>query len=131
MHTSELARAAGVAVSTVRFYERQGLLPAPARQGNGYRVYGAEDVRTVRFLRRGQDLGFTLAELSAFTRLSGAGRTSGVLAADVAEHAHRKVAQIDERIADLVRTRDAIAQLLAAQCLDTNAPCPIVEALAG
>ncbi|NAZ85349.1 MerR family DNA-binding transcriptional regulator [Kineococcus sp. T90] len=119
VRTPELARAAAVAVSTVRFYEREGLLPAPARQRDGYRAYTAEDVRTVRFLRRGQglDLGFTLAELAAFTRLSGAARSSGVLAADVAEHAHRKV--------------DEIAQLLAAQCLDTSAPCPVVEALAG
>jgi MerR family mercuric resistance operon transcriptional regulator len=131
MRTSELARAADVAVSTVRFYEREGLLPAPTRQRNGYRFYTAQDVRTVRFLRRGQDLGFTLAELSAFTQLSGAARTSGVLAADVVEHAHRKMAQIDDRIADLSRTRDAIAQLLAAQCLDASTPCPIIEALAG
>ena len=131
MRTSELARLAGVAVSTVRFYERDGLLPAPARDRNGYRAFTADDVRTVRFLRRGQDLGFTLAELAAFTRLSGAARASGVLAADVAEHARRKIAEIDDRIDDLTRTRAAISQLLAAQCLDADAPCPIVDALAG
>ncbi|GAB7193414.1 Hg(II)-responsive transcriptional regulator MerR [Kineococcus sp. NUM-3379] len=131
MRTSDLARLAGVAVSTVRFYERNGLLPAPARDRNGYRAYTADDARTVRFLRRGQDLGFALAELAAFTRLSGEARASGVLAADVAELARRKITEIDGRIDDLTRTRDAITQLLAAQCLDADAPCPIIEALAG
>lgn len=131
MRTAELARAAGVAVSTLRFYERRQLLPAPHRDRNGYRSWTADDVRTVRFLRRGQELGFTLAELSTFSAVSAQTRATGAVAADVAERARAKLAEIDARIADLARTREAIAALLAAQCLAPDAPCPVVAALAG
>ncbi|WP_432513619.1 MerR family transcriptional regulator [Kineococcus sp. SYSU DK001] len=131
MRTSELARAAAIPVSTLRFYERRGVLPAPGRDPNGYRSWTEEDVRTVRFLRRGQELGFTLAELSTFSAVSAQTRATGVVAADVAEQAFAKLAEIDARIADLVRTREAIAGLLAARCLDPGAACPVVEALAG
>lgn len=130
MLTSDLAHAAGVAVSTLRFYERQGLLDEPSRGPNGYRDYTDDDVRTVRFLRRGQELGFTLGELSSFQRMSAASRAGGAIAGEVAEHARAKIDEIDERIADLAATRDAIVSLLATQCLDPATPCPVVEALA-
>lgn len=130
MLISELARRAEVPVSTVRFYERRDLLAAPDRTSGGYRDYTADDVRTVRFLRRGQELGFTLAELDGFVRVSATARASRTSAADVAEQGRAKMADIDARICDLARTRDAIASLLAAQCLDPDAPCPVVDALA-
>lgn len=130
MRISELARRAQVPVSTIRFYERRGTLPVPARALNGYRVYSSEDVRIVRYLRRGQELGFTLGELSAFARLSEETRAAGTVAHDVARQAHDKITEIDARIADLTRTRDAIAGLLDAQCLDPRAACPIIDALA-
>ncbi|WP_235038159.1 heavy metal-responsive transcriptional regulator [Microbacterium sp. 18062] len=130
MRISELAQRAGVPVSTVRFYERNDILPVPERGLNGYRVYSADDVRTVRYLRRGQELGFTLRELSTLTRLSEDVRASGIVAGDVAQQARDKIAEIDGRIADLARTRDAIAGLLDAQCLDPEATCPIIDTLA-
>jgi DNA-binding transcriptional MerR regulator len=131
MRISELARASGVAVSTVRYYERDGILPDPGRDPNGYRAYRDEDVRVVRYLRRGQGLGFTLSELHALALVSERTRATGVLAAEVADQARDKIAEIDERIADLTRTRNAITGLLDAQCLDPQAECPIIEALAG
>ena len=63
MHIGELARSAQVNVQTIRFYERQGLLPRPARTGAGYRCYEARDLERVIFIKRNQELGFTLAEI--------------------------------------------------------------------
>ena len=76
---SELAAHAGVKVSTIRFYERAGLLPAVKRGANGYREYDEDDARHVRFLRRGQELGFTLTELSAFAALTGGAVSASIV----------------------------------------------------
>jgi MerR family transcriptional regulator, copper efflux regulator len=62
MLIGELANAADVGVETIRFYERKGLLPEPPRSDAGYRLYDAEAVRRVRFIRKAKDLGFTLSE---------------------------------------------------------------------
>ena len=63
MHIGELARSAQVNVQTIRFYERQGLLPRQARTAAGYRSYEARDLERVIFIKRNQELGFTLAEI--------------------------------------------------------------------
>lgn len=131
MRIAELARLAGVKVSTVRFYERSGLLAEPARTSGGYRDYSPEDAVRLRFLRRGQELGFTLAELHDFDRLSRASRAAGATAGDVADEAQRKLREIDAKIADLQRTRSALAGLLEQQCLDPSVVCPVVDALGG
>lgn len=63
MHIGDLARSAAVNVQTIRFYERQGLLPAPLRNESGYRCYDENDRERVIFIKRNQELGFTLAEI--------------------------------------------------------------------
>lgn len=63
MHIGELARQAAVNIQTIRFYERQGLLPAPSRNSSGYRWYQKSDLDRVTFIRRNQELGFTLEEI--------------------------------------------------------------------
>jgi MerR family copper efflux transcriptional regulator len=65
MHIGELARSAQVNVQTIRFYERQGLLPRPPRTAAGYRLYDARDLERVIFIKRNQELGFTLAEIQS------------------------------------------------------------------
>lgn len=127
MLISELAAAAGVKVSSIRFYERRGILASPLRTSGGYREYDQADVDRVRFLKRGQELGFTLVELGAMTALTG---TSGPMSGEVSALGNAKLAEIDERIADLTRVRGALAGLLAAQCIEPDVPCPIVGALA-
>ncbi len=123
MTIGQLARAAGVRASTLRFYERRGLLVPASRSGAGYRRYGETELARVRFLRRAQELGFTLAELGALLVLSrGASMTRAV--------AREKIAEIERRIADLGRVRRAISHLLAADCIASEAPCPIIAALA-
>jgi DNA-binding transcriptional MerR regulator len=131
MRIAELASRAGVKVSTVRFYERRGFLAQPARTSSGYRDYDDAAVRQLRFLRRGQELGFTLAELTDFAGLSASVRSGVVEAGSVTATAVSKLAEIDSRIRDLQRTRDAIDLLLSQQCIDAASECPIVEALAG
>ncbi|MEP7765761.1 MerR family transcriptional regulator [Sanguibacter sp. 25GB23B1] len=130
MRIAELAARARVKVSTVRFYERRGVLAAPSRTSSGYRDYDDAALRQLRFLRRGQELGFTLAELVEFTELSTGLRSGTVDARSVAVAARGKLDEIDARIVDLHRTRDAIEALLSQQCLDPSAPCPVVSALA-
>ena len=70
MKIGTLARQADVAIDTVRYYERQGLLPAPERTQSGYRSYAADDVARLRFIRRAKTLGFTLAEIRELLALS-------------------------------------------------------------
>lgn len=122
----ELARAASVPISTLRFYERRGLLSAATRTRAGYRQFTEDDAARVRFLRRAQELGFTLAELRELLALS---RKRTVIGGEVAKRGNAKLTEIDTRIADLRRVRRALAELLAAQCTDPDVPCPIVAAL--
>ena len=72
MHIGELARSASVNVQTIRFYERQSLLPRPPRSDAGYRVYEARDLERVIFIKRNQELGFTLAEIKELLEIHGA-----------------------------------------------------------
>lgn len=127
MLISELAAASGVKVSTIRFYERKGILEEPTRSYGGYRTYVSADVDRVRYLKRGQDLGFTLGELAGLLSVTG---TAGPISGEIAALGSAKLAEIDDRIVDLVRVREALAGLLAAQCIEPDVPCPIIEALA-
>lgn len=122
MLIGDVAAAAGVEVSTVRFYERRGLLRPVGRTGGNYRRYAADAPTTVRFVRRAQRLGFTLAEIAAVLALGTA--PDGVLRELLAA----KRADIDERIADLQRMRAAV-DLLAQRGVDPDAPCPVVASL--
>jgi MerR family mercuric resistance operon transcriptional regulator len=127
MTIGELARSAAVRISTLRFYERRGLLRPTARTAAGYRVFSAEDVARVRFLRRAQELGFGLAELAQMLALS---HQRTVRRRDLAAVGATKLAELDQRIADLRRMRRAVAGLLSQPCIDPEAPCPIVASLA-
>jgi len=127
MLISELAAAADVKVSTIRFYERRGILASPERTSGGYRAYDQADVDRVRYLKRGQELGFTLVELSGMIALTG---TAGPLSGDISALGNAKLTEIDDRIADLLRVRGALAGLLEAQCIEPDVPCPLIGALA-
>ncbi|WP_448098210.1 heavy metal-responsive transcriptional regulator [Luteibacter yeojuensis] len=123
-----IAQSAGVAIDTIRFYEREGLLPEPRRRPSGYREYDQSAVSRLRFIRRAKDLGFTLEEIRELLALS-ADRHGGV--EGVRERAAARLHAIDERIAELQRVRDGLAELVEA-CPGHGAPedCPILKALA-
>ncbi|GAB2857521.1 MerR family transcriptional regulator [Lentzea nigeriaca] len=115
MRISELARAAGVGISTVRFYERRGLVVPTARTHGGYRHYDEEALRRLKFIRRAQRLGFTLTELEQLLDVDEFG--------DVITE---KVAQIEERIRDLDRVRLALLEVAEN---GVQEQCPIIAAL--
>ena len=123
-----IAQSAGVAIDTIRFYEREGLLPEPRRRPSGYREYDQATVSRLRFIRRAKDLGFTLDEIRELLALS-ADRHVGV--EGVRERAAARLLAIDERIAELQRVRDGLSELVDA-CPGHGAPedCPILKALA-
>ena len=85
MFISEAAREAGVNVQTLRYYERRGLLPAPPRGGSGYREFPADAVQVVRFIKRAQELGFTLDEVEELIELRGVKRSERQRVRAVAE----------------------------------------------
>ena len=120
----KLARRAGVGIDTVRFYEREGLLPSPARTASGYRLYAAADADRVRFVRRAKALGFTLAEIRELLRLAAGHGTR----ASVKKLAQRRLADLERKLAEMTAIRDALSHLVA-QCSGEGAVqgCPIIE----
>lgn len=125
----ELAKRGGVGVETVRFYERQGLLDEPERKSSGYRQYDAQTVQVLRFIRRAKELGFTLKEIKSLLEI----RTDvSTPRAEVRQQARKKVAEIDEKIADLNRMREGLQSLIN-QCHGNGSivGCPILNALQG
>lgn len=129
LRIGELARAAGIGVETVRFYEREGLIPAPPRRASGYRMYPPETIDRLRFIRRAKDLGFSLSEINDL--LSLAGHPEGDRS-EVKRIAEDKLDEIERRIRDLQNVRAVLAHLTL-QC-SGHGPihdCPIIESLAG
>lgn len=124
---SQLARAAGVGVETVRFYERKGLLDAPARKDSGYRQYDDDAVERLKFIRRAQQVGFTLKEIQDLLALRD---DPDARRADVRERAGEKVADIDAKVRDLLAMRASLTALLESCEGDGPASgCPIITAL--
>ena len=122
-----VAKRVGVAIDTIRYYEREGLLPEPLRRASGYRSYDESAIAQLHFIRRAKLLGFTLEEIRDLLALS-ADRQRGVKA--VKQRAQQRLAAIDTRIAELQRVRDGLEQLVEA-CPGHGAPeqCPILRAL--
>ena len=109
MRTSEAARQARVNPQTLRYYERRGLLPEPERTGSGYRAYSPAAVRVVRFVRRAQVLGFTLAEVEELLELADGGPDGCAAARGLATG---KIADLQARIADLRAMQNALTRLV-------------------
>jgi Hg(II)-responsive transcriptional regulator len=123
----QVARAADVNTETIRYYEREGLLPEPPRTPAGYRQYTDDAVRRVRFMKRAQTLGFTLAEIGVLLRLR---VKRGTACKAVVAEANGAIERIDGKIRELRRMRSALGTLADA-CRDRRAlpGCPILEAL--
>jgi MerR family mercuric resistance operon transcriptional regulator len=123
----KVAHSAGLAIDTVRYYEREGLLEKPARSTSGYRHYRPDVIARLRFIRQAKDLGFSLSEIKELLALR---VTPGKSCADVRAHAEHKIADVDRRIASLKRVRGALVRLASA-CSGKGpvSQCPILEAL--
>ena len=105
--TSEVAEHAGVNVQTIRYYERRGLLPEPPRRPSGYRNYSEDDVTRVRFIKRAQEIGFTLAEIQDMLSL----RADPDAAAEMKQRSEAKIQEIDEKIRDLEQVKRRLSEL--------------------
>jgi len=123
----EVAKRAGVNLQTIRYYERRGLLPRPPRTASNYRLYPQDSVRRVLFIKRAQELGFTLKEIKELLSLRAAPRAR---CADVRNRAEAKVRDIDEKMHALDAIRKALTRLIG-ECSGKGSvtECPILDAL--
>jgi DNA-binding transcriptional MerR regulator/copper chaperone CopZ len=130
MTISRAAELAGVGVETIRFYERRGLIAQPVRpRTGGYRFYDNEIVERIRFIRQGQELGFSLREIEELLSLRA---DPGADCGDVRTQAVSKREEVDRKIAQLQHIRSALDELIAT-CPGGGAlrACTIIDAMAG
>ncbi|SRR5690349_13866267 len=126
MWIGRTAKAAGVNVQTLRYYERRGLIGRARRGRSGYREYSGDAVEIVRFIKRAQELGFSLDEIEQLTKLRSVRRGDRHRVRVLAE---RKIVEIDRKIAHLHAMREALAALVASCHRGDAVDCPIIEAL--
>ncbi|MBI3377367.1 MAG: MerR family transcriptional regulator [Nitrospirae bacterium] len=123
----QLAKKAGVNIDTIRYYEKQGLIPKPSRRESGYRQYSQDSVKRILFIKRAKDLGFSLKEIFELLSLRLDSRTK---CGDVKKRADIKIAEIEGKIQTLRRMNAALVKLVKA-CEENKqaGECPILEAL--
>lgn len=119
------AKAAGVNVETIRFYQRKGLLLEPARSYGSIRRYGTADVSRVLFVKSAQRLGFSLNEIGELLRLQ-----DGTHCEEASRLAERKLKDVREKLADLTRMEAALSDLVGAcHAAEGDVFCPLIAAL--
>jgi MerR family mercuric resistance operon transcriptional regulator len=123
----ELSRGTGVNIETIRYYERIGISPAPPRTASGRRVYGPAESRTLTFIRRARELGFTLDEIRTMLPLSG--ENGRATCGEVREVAARHLADIRSKIADLHAMEQVLAVTVARCDAGELSGCPVIETL--
>lgn len=104
----KLAKAGGVGVETVRFYERNGLMPEPERLPSGYRIYNENSLVLLKFVQRAKHMGFTLGEIKELLELSNSPKAD---CGDTCAKADEKIADIELRIADMQHMKKALGDL--------------------
>jgi len=121
-----LARAAEVGIETIRYYQKLNLLPIPAPSGMTFRQYPVALIKRIRFIKRSQDLGFTLGEIASLLALE-----DGTDRVAIREIANARLGDINRRIADLERMRSILTHRIQ-ECKTTSRtkPCPIISAFA-
>jgi MerR family transcriptional regulator, copper efflux regulator len=123
----QLAKAAGVNIQTIRYYERRGILKPTEKRDSGYRLYGADAVKTVKFIKHAQELGFSLEEIRDLMRLRApsTGRCEGVRI-----RASKKLTDVQEKIAMLQGIEVTLKKLIK-DCEDnkTSQKCPIIDSM--
>lgn len=130
MRISALAEASGVSIDTIRYYEKQGLLPTPRRTPGGLRDYGPDTIRQLAAIRRAKALGFSLAEIRELLTL---GTEAAADAEAVRQRASERLAETEAELVELMRQRDELAALVEA-CAGghtTRSECPILIDLWG
>ncbi len=127
MKIGELSSLSGLSVDTIRFYEKQGLIPPPRRTDANYRMYDADTPRRLIFIRKARDLGFTLQEIGQLLALSEDGHAG---AGDVKERAQAKLRDLDRKISEMKAMRLSLEKLVSTCSGDgPSYECPILAAL--
>lgn len=121
----QVAKRSGVGIETIRFYERKGVIPKPSRTDAGYRKYDLGIVRRLHFIRRAQELGFSLKEISQLLALRVTPKSN---CAEVKKRATAKLDEINSKISDLQRMRTTLQEVTDA-CVASKpiADCPILN----
>ena len=122
----EMSRRSGVNIETIRYYERIGIMPEPARSAGGQRHYGSGELKRLVFVRQSRRLGFSLNEIRALLKLVDADTlTCAQVHARTIEH----LADVRQKLADL-RRMEKVLKTMAAECSGGDVPdCPIIDAL--
>ena len=127
MNISEAATRSGVPPKTIRYYEDIGLIEKPLRSENGYRDYGDDDIHILRFIQRARSLGFRVQDCRQLLALY---KDPDRASADVKAMAEMRIAEIDQKLAELTSMRTTLVHL-AANCHGDDRPaCPILDDLA-
>lgn len=127
MNIGDAAKASGVTAKMIRYYESIQLIKAGRRTDSGYRIYGDNDVHTLRFIKRARTLGFSLEQIADLLSLW---QDPGRASADVKAIAQEHVAQLEQRIRELTEMRDTLKDLAKACSGDHRPDCPILHGLA-
>ena len=129
MRSGQVARDAGVNVETLRYYERRGILQAPERRASGYREYTEEAVGVVRFVKRAQELGFSLDEIETLLTLASGGPESCDSARTLAS---RKLGELDTKMRSIHAMQESLRRLVATcEMPRAERDCPLLDALGG
>jgi DNA-binding transcriptional MerR regulator len=124
MKIGEVAKLSGTGIETIRFYEREGLLPKPERRPSGYRLYGEATIGRLDYIRRAKELGFTLAEVRDLLELSSAASDCE----HVRQRAEAKIADIEGRIRSLQQMRRSLGRIVErCRAKDSTEDCPLVH----
>ena len=127
MQIGDLSRHAGVNIETIRYYERIGVLPVPARQENGRRSYTEVDARRLGFVRHARELGFDLAAVRALLALQEQPQAS---CEDASRIAQEQLEAVESRIARLLLLQDELARMVSECRRGRVSECRVIEALA-
>jgi DNA-binding transcriptional MerR regulator len=134
LHIGQVAREAGLGIHAIRFYEREGLLKVPLRSEGGYRIFDQDALRDLKFIRKAQELGFSLTEIRELLALQ---RTSFQGCSHVRDLLREKREHVEEKIQDLVKLQDELKAALRKCNRDlkrtgnrVEKSCPVLEELA-
>ncbi|WP_060510470.1 Cu(I)-responsive transcriptional regulator [Pseudomonas sp. NBRC 111124] len=127
MNIGQAARRSGLSTKMIRYYESIGLLKPATRSDSGYRLYQAEDLHSLAFIKRSRDLGFSLDEVGKLLTLW---QDRGRASADVKALAMQHIDELNRRIEELVSLRDTLGDLVAHCQGDDRPDCPILKDLA-
>lgn len=126
MQIGDLSRQAGVNIETIRYYERIGVLPKPARQSNGRRTYSTVDAERLGFIRHARDLGFDLPSVRVLLALQEQPEAS---CEDASRIAQGQLEEVERRIARLLSLRDELARMVGECRQGRVSECRVIEAL--